>query len=145
MPDEPVPTAVSPRLRRGLHVFLLAVAITGLAHVELWPFTGFRLFSELRAGTRDGWEIVTVDGAGSEHVLDLHDLPVAYRYTYKVLQDFDGMSAPARDDICTAWAGPRRESGEVVGEVRVYAVTFRVRPGGGLTRRTLAYECGRTP
>ena len=143
-PDDP-PQAVSPRLRRTLHVFLLVFALAGLAHVEAWPFTGFRLFSELRTSTRDGWELVTVDADGAEHVLDLHDLPVASRYTYKVLDDFDDMSAGERDEICAAWAGPRRASGQVVAAVRAYAVTFRVKPGGGLTRRDLAYECGRAP
>lgn len=142
MPDLEIPAGVSPRLRRAVHLFLLVFAITGLAHIELWPFTGFRLFSELRGSERAAWSIAAVDADGAERTIELHDLPVAYRNTSKLLEGFGHRSVASRDAVCDAWAEPRREAGEEVVGVRVYALTISVRPGGPPTRRILAYECG---
>jgi hypothetical protein len=133
---------VSRRVRRTVHAFLLVLAVTGLAHIELWPLTGFRLFSELRGSTREGWAIVAVDPAGAEHTIDLQELPVGYRYTSKILEHFSGLSAEERDDVCDAWSGPRRAGGDAVMSVRVYRETFSVRPHGPPPIRHLAYECG---
>src|SRR5689334_2822322 len=97
---------VSPWVRRALHAFLLAFAVCGLAHIELWPLTGFRLFSELRPAERQSWELVAVDPQGGEHPIRLHDLPVGYRNTVKLLVGFPHRSAASRDEVCDAWAAP---------------------------------------
>ena len=133
---------MSPRLRRTVHVFLLVFALAGVAHVELWPFTGFRLFSELRGAERTAWSIAAVDPAGAERTIELHDLPVAYRNTSRLLEGFDHRSQDSRDAVCDAWVAPLREAGAGVVGVRVYELTISVRPGGPPTRRRLAYECG---
>lgn len=142
MPDRAVPAGVSPRLRRVVHLFLLVFALAGVAHVELWPFTGFRLFSELRGSEQAAWSIAAVDAAGAEQTIELHDLPVAYRNTSKLLEGFDHRSAASRDAVCDAWAAPLRTAGQEVVRVRVYALTISVRPDGPPPRRRLAYECG---
>ena len=145
MPHDPTATAVdgvSRRTRRAVHWFLLVFAITGVAHLELWPFTGFRLFSELRPSVRESWAIVAVDRAGDEHGVALHELPVAYRNTAKILLGFDHRSPQSRDAVCDAWATPLREAGHDVARIRIYAVTAGVRPGSPPPHRALAYECG---
>jgi hypothetical protein len=142
VPDHEVPVGVSPRLRRTVHVFLLVFALAGVAHLELWPFTGFRLFSELRGSERTAWSIAAVDLTGAEHTIELHDLPVAYRNTSKLLEGFDHRSPASRDAVCDAWAEPMRKAGHEVARVRVYELTISVRPGGPPARRRLAYECG---
>jgi hypothetical protein len=135
--------AASPRVRRALHLFLLAFAVCGVAHLELWPLTGFRLFSEARTSEREGWELVVVDAAGTEHPLDLHDLPAGYQGTTRQIPGLVGASQDRRDRACDAWAAPLRDAGRDVAEVRVYAVVQSVRPGGPPADRTLAFRCGR--
>jgi hypothetical protein len=125
-----------------VHWFLLVFAVTGLAHLELWPFTGFRLFSELRPSVRESWAVVAVDPSGDEHTILLHDLPVAYRNTSRLLQGFDHRSPASRDRVCDAWAEPLREAGRKVARIRIYAVSASVRPDGPPPTRHLAYECG---
>ena len=134
--------AVPPRVRRAVHWFLLVFAITGVAHLELWPFTGFRLFSERRTAEREGWALVAVDPHGDERGIRLADLPVAYRNTARLVDGFDGRTEAERDAVCDAWADAVRDSGREVDHVRIYAVVASVRPDGPPPVRTLAYECG---
>ena len=94
---------------------------------------------------RESWEIVAVDPSGAEHAVVLHDLPVAYRNTARILQGFDHRSPASRDDVCDAWAVPLRESGQEVVRLRVYAVSASVRPDGPPPTRHVAYECGTRP
>jgi len=132
-------------LRRVLHAFLLLFAVCGLAHLEVWPLTGFRLFSEVRTREREGWELTTVDARGHEHVLHLSYLPVGYRNTTKVIPGMAGRSAADRDAICRAWADPLRARGADVAYVRVYALVTDAFPHGRPTVRTLTYDrCGRS-
>jgi hypothetical protein len=109
-----------------------------VAHIEaFWPFTGFRLFSELRPADRLSWSIVAVDDDGHESAVHLGELPVAYRTTTRLLPHFDDMSADERDDICAAWVQGRDD----VVEVRIYSVSTLLRPDAPPPTRTLAYRC----
>jgi hypothetical protein len=135
--------AASPRVRRALHVFLLLFAVFGVAHIEAWPLTGFRLFSEARTSERQGWQIVTVDGAGVEHDLDLHDLPAGYQGTTRQIPGLADAGQDRRDRACAAWAAPLRDAGRDVAEVRVYEIVESVRPGAPPAERTLAFRCAR--
>ncbi len=135
-------SAVSPRVRRAVHWFLLVFAITGVAHLELWPFTGFRLFSELRTAERAGWAIVAVDAEGEEDGIDLADLPVGFRNTARLIDGFARRTPEQRDEICDAWAAAARDGGQDVDHLRIYAVRASVRPDGPPPVRTLAYACG---
>jgi hypothetical protein len=134
---------VSRRTRWLLYAFLLVFAVTGVGHMEVYPFSGFRLFSELRSAERESWQLRAVDGDGGETPIRLADLPIGYRNSTLLLRGFDDLPPDERDDVCDAWAEPLRDRGvEVVG-VRVYAVVESLRPEGPPPRRTLAYECGR--
>jgi len=127
-----------------VHVFLLVFAVTGVAHLELFPFTGFRLFSELRTDERESWQLRAVAPDGDETPIRLSELPLAYRNTTRLLLGFDDLSRADQDAVCDAWAQPRRGSGAAVVGVRVYAVVESVRPDGPPPQRRLAYECGRS-
>ena len=129
-------------MRRGVHWFLATFVLAGLLHLELFPFSAFRLFSEVRTAERQSWELRAVDAAGDEHPIRLDDLPISYRNSTRLLLDFPGMDPRERDEICDGWAAPRRATGEVVTVVRVYSVIETVRPDGPPRQRTLAYECG---
>jgi hypothetical protein len=143
MPAADVP-AVTRRTRRALHLFLLVFAITGLFTLELFPFSGFRLFAEVRGPDREYWELRVVDGRGLEHPLHLSDLPLAYRSTTTLIDGFADRSPAQRDAVCAAWAQPLRDAGETVLEVRIYAAVDDVRPRGEPTTRALVYTCGRS-
>jgi hypothetical protein len=133
---------VTARTRRLVHLFLLVFAITGVAHLELFPFSGFRLFSELRPSERQSWELRAVDDSGDELPIRLGDLPLGFRNSSILLRDFDGLTASERDDICDAWTEPLRADGIEVVQVHIYSVQRSVRPDGPEPERRLAYECG---
>jgi hypothetical protein len=135
-------TPVSSRTRHLLHAFLLVFAITGIAHVELFPFSGFRLFSELRGDQRKGWQLQAVESDGGEVTIRLGELPLGYRQTVRLIPEMDDMTQSERDEICNAWAGPLRDRGMNVVGVRIYRTVMSVRPDGGPVERTLTYECG---
>lgn len=128
-----------------MYAFLAVFALTGVAHLELFPFTGFRLFSEVRTDERESWQLRAVDTNGEEAPIRLSELPVGYRSSSKLLAHFPDLSARERDEICDAWAEPLRDGGMPVLEVRVYALVQSVRPDGPPPQRQLAYECGRRP
>ncbi len=140
---------VSTRTRVAVYAFLLVFAVTGVATLEVFPFSGFRLFSELRSAERESWAlravVRTADGAEEELPIRLLDLPLAYRNTTTLLRSFDDLSAATRDEICRAWVTPLRDDGIDVARVRVYRVVDAVRPDDQPARRTLAYECAGGP
>jgi len=142
---EEVPASVSARTRRAVHLFLLLFALTGLAHLEVFPFSGFRLFSELRTDERVSWQLFAVDGDGEESPIRLSELPVGYRNSTKLLPGFADLSAGERDAICDAWAGPARAAGQEVVEVRVYEIVQGVHPDAAPPARRLAHTCGASP
>jgi hypothetical protein len=129
--------------RWSVWAFLLVFAVAGVAHLEVFPFSGFKLFSALRPAERQSWQIRAVDPAGEERAIVLGDLPAAYQYSSLLLSDFDELSAGERDEICEAWAAPLRADGDDVALVRIYRVVDEVRPDDVPPRRTLEYECGR--
>ncbi|MEQ1786418.1 MAG: hypothetical protein ABL966_05150 [Acidimicrobiales bacterium] len=133
---------VSARTRALVYAFLLTLAVTGVAHLELFPFSGFKLFSERKPSVRESWALRAVDERGEEIPIRIGDLPLAYRNTSRLLLTFDGLSAPARDEICDAWSTPLREDGVEVTGVRVYRVVDEVKPDDRPARRSVAYECG---
>lgn len=131
--------------RRMVHLFLLVFAVTGVAHLELFPFSGFRLFSELRPAERQSWELRAVTEAGDEVAIRLADLPIGYRNSTTLLRTFDDLTPAERDAICEAWAEPLRDRGVAVTLVRVYSLLQGVRPDAPPPVRRLAYECGGGP
>lgn len=136
---------VSPATRHLLHGFLLLFAVTGIAHLELYPFSGFRLFSEVRGEERTSWQLRAVDAEGEEVGISLRHLPLGYRQSARLIPGMDDMSASERDDLCDAWAEPLRERGVDVVAVRIYRTVASVRPESPPPERTLAYECGGRP
>src|SRR5688572_9336998 len=121
---------VTPRTRRLVHLFLLVFAVTGVARLELFPFSAFRLFSELRPAERASWELRAVDARGEERAIRISELPLGFRNSTTLLEDFDDLTAAEQDEVCDAWAEPLRAAGTEVVGVRIYSVVRRVQPGG---------------
>ena len=133
---------VSPLTRHLLHAFLLVFAVTGVAHLELDPFSGFRLFSEVRGDQRTSWELRAVDAEGQEVAIDVDRLPLGYRQAKRLIPTMADLRAEERDEMCDAWAQPLRERGVDVVRVRIYRTVASVRPDGPPPERTLLHECG---
>jgi hypothetical protein len=134
--------AVSRRTRLLVHLFLVVFAVCGVAHLELFPFSGFRRFSELRPAERQSWQLRAVDAAGEEIPIRIGDLPIGYRNTSAQLRHFEDRSQAEQDAMCDAWAEPLRASGTEVTSVRIYSVVQGVRPNSPAPVRELAFECG---
>ena len=125
-----------------MHAFLAVFAITGLARLEIHPFSAFRLFSELRGDERVAWQLRGVRGDGTEVAIRLGDLPLGYRQTTRRIPEMEAMSGAERDAICDAWAGPLRHDGVDVVAVRVYETVTVLGPDDRPPERSLLFECG---
>ena len=136
--ERPVPTWT----RRFVYGFLGALLVCGLASIEAWPFSAFKLFSAIRDGERESWQIVWVDPQDREDTISLYDLPVAYRNTTTLLREFESMSKDERNEVCDAWAQPLRERGRPVEHVRVYRRTTSLGDEPPPATRKLMWECG---
>lgn len=128
-----------------MHWFLAVFLACGLLHLELFPFSAFRLFSEVRTSERVSWELQAVDRAGAEHPIRLSELPIGYRNSTRLLSGFASRDEAERTAICDGWAAPGRAAGEDIVVVHVYEVLTSLRPDGPPPTRQLAYECGTPP
>jgi hypothetical protein len=125
-----------------VHALLAVVVVCGLLRLELFPMSAFKLFSGVRHDQHESWQIRAVAGE-EETSIRLGELPVGFRNTSSILNDFDEMVAEERDAVCAAWADPLRADGQRIDVVRIYRVTTSVRPNGPPPTRELRWECGR--
>jgi hypothetical protein len=117
----------SPLARLFLYGFLAVLMATALLAVEWWPFTGWKLFSQLRTGTVHGWQVTTVDQAGAEAALDFGALPRGFSGWFQLAQRLPSMTATDRDDLCATWLDAAQDAGTGAVGVRVYRTTQAVR------------------
>jgi len=120
--------------------FLGIFVVCGLASLEVWPLTGWHLFSRLRTGREPGWQVTLVDPAGVERFLPFADLPLSYRGWSHVAAGLGSRSPEERRRVCRAWAdAAARLGGPTVAGVRIYATGATGRPGP--PPRSLRYSC----
>jgi hypothetical protein len=156
MPDQPAaaPTRASPDdqpapaprwARWFVGVYLAVFVVCGVAGLEAWPFTGWRLFADARQARQPGFQAVTVDRAGRETPIPFRDLPVGYHGDVQVLKSFGGLPRDRQAAVCQAWAEAVRTRGGEVAEVRIYQtltdVSRRVGDRGAPPARTRRYTC----
>jgi hypothetical protein len=126
-------------------VFLGLFVVCGVAGIEAWPLTGWRLFADARQARQPGFQAVTVDGAGRETPIPFADLPVGYHGNVQVLKGFAGLPAGRQAAVCQAWVEAVRARGGEVAEVRIYQtvtdVSRRVGDRGAPPERTLRFTC----
>lgn len=118
------------------------MAACGLAGVEAWPLTGWRLFSQRRGPVVTRFEARAVAPGGNEVPLPFAALPHAFSGSVPTLERMAGQQPEEREPACRAWAAATaRLLGASVAEVRVYEVADDLRLG--TTRAALAWTCGR--
>lgn len=92
-----------PRSARWLVAILLIVLLVpGLVGLELWPVTGWKLFSLSRGSTQASWVLEGVEVDGSTRLVDLEELPMAYSNAEWQLRSVGRGSFERREELCTA-------------------------------------------
>ena len=134
----PVP---SRRVRLGVGSLLVVLLVGGLAGVEAWPVSGFRLFSVPRTAEDVGDQVVLVDRDGHERPLRHDDMPTGAAMSTRDIADFDEWDTPAQAERCAVWADIGRSLGVDVVAVRVDEVHSLKRPDAPPPTRSVLAEC----
>jgi hypothetical protein len=116
---DPEADALPRWVRPVVYGFLAAVVVCGLFSIEVWPLTGFRLYSDVRPEKRYTHEIVAELADGTERVVDVDELSLGYHNTNLWIRGFDHYGQEKRDEICAGWVVPLEEDGLDVVAVRV--------------------------
>ncbi len=106
---------------------LCALAYFGWNTLERWPFTGWRLDSNMKGNTAGSYFPFWVDGDGDLHRVDFADLPDAYSRAPYLLEKFDRYSDAQREGVCDAIAEGERREGNQPQAIHVYWERYRVR------------------
>lgn len=138
---------VPARIRAFVWLFLAAFVFCGLARIEAWPLTGWRLFSELRHERTTSWRAMGVDAAGAETLFSFAGLPAGYHWGANILSGFATRPAAEQTAACDAWAEAARREGVDLAAIRIYRVERIVsdrvgRRGASDGAAALIFTCG---
>jgi hypothetical protein len=145
--SSPSPPDQVPRWARWfVGAYLAVFVVCGVAGLEAWPLTGWRLFADARQARQPGFQAVTVDADGRETPIPFRDLPAGFRGDVQVLKGFADLPPARQAAVCQAWAQEVRARGGEVAELRIYATVTDVSDRVGdraapPTRRTLRFTC----
>ena len=107
---------------------VLALLLTAAVEAELWPFTAYRLFSEVRTGTTVSLDLVAATAEG-DVVVRPADRAAPLATTTRQYQDLAGASPDRRREMVTAWLGLAGIDPRAVRSVRLER-TVRTLPAG---------------
>ena len=138
---------ISAAQRTFVWVLLALLCIPGIIGFELWPASGWRLFSLSRDDSQTVWVLEATAGDGAFRRVSLEDLPVAYRLADWVFAELPKSSEARREEVCTALLAAVRQ--EVVREARQFRIVRdrqRLERLDGSTRRhhdrDVIHRCG---
>jgi hypothetical protein len=139
---ESVPAAT----RWFVRAFLVAFAVCAIFRLEVWPLTGFRLFSTVRHESHAMWVAETVGLDGRQTRLWFSDFPRAYQGFYLITPGFRRLPPARKMAICSAWLSEARRVRWDVRSLRLYRETWRALPRRGdraapAPPRELVYAC----
>lgn len=106
---------------------LLTLVWFGWNKVEHWPFTGWRLYSNMKGSTSGSYFPFRVDSDGVLHRVDFTAMPDAYSRAPYLLEKFDRYSDAQREAVCDAIADGERGEGREVDAIHIYWERYRVR------------------
>lgn len=99
----------------------------GWNKIEHWPFTGWRLYSNMKGNTSGSYFPFRVDADGVLHRVDFTAMPDAYSRAPYLLEKFDRFSDAQREAVCDAIAEGERVGGREVEAIRIFWERYRVR------------------
>ena len=109
-----------PRSARWFVAVLFALLLVpGVVGFDLWPLTGWRLFSVLRDESQNRWVVQAVDGRGDVRIVSPEELPLGYRHAEWRMADLPGTSESHRQSVCQALADAVAEVHPDTVEVRL--------------------------
>jgi hypothetical protein len=111
-----------------VRVFVGVFVLCGVAGIEAWPLTGFRLFSHLRHEQTVGWLRTWVGPDGSERPVDLTGLPQGYGSFVLVVTSFASRPKHEQDAMCRAWISGLARVDPTVQAMRVYRLDQSLAP-----------------
>jgi hypothetical protein len=140
----------SRRVRFVVGLALAMLLVAGVATIEAWPFTGWRLYSNTKGPTAGSYFAYREAPDGTEHKIEYDRLPYSYQRAPYVLNKFPSSDPETRETVCDALAHGERQAGRPVAEIHVYWELRRVVPVDGerhtkLLARELRYTCARSP
>jgi hypothetical protein len=132
-------------VRAFVAVFLGAFVLCGLFGLELWPLTGWRLFSQLRTDHQVSWQAAVV-GEDGETQVRFGDLPRTYRNFPLVMRTYSALSRMEQVEACRLWLEAARRELPGATAMRIYRIDWYLShrqraPGGPPPRRTLLMTC----
>ena len=107
------------------------IVTASLAGLELWPLSGFRLFSMVRSSDQVSWQLRAVDSAGVETTLDLSLLPPHDSGALQATQRLATMDLAEQQGVMLAWLEDLGLDPGRFSVVRVYRVDGQVPTGSG--------------
>ncbi|MGH9214018.1 MAG: hypothetical protein ACRD2C_25595 [Acidimicrobiales bacterium] len=96
------PDRVPRSARWFVGLILAALVIPGLAGLEAWPLTGWKLFSLSRDESQTVWVLESVAAGGATREVSLEDLPLGYRHAEWPMSELLDASMPRRERACDA-------------------------------------------
>lgn len=97
----------APRSARVLvAVLMVLLLVPGVVGFDVWPMTGWRLFSLSRDADQTRWVLEARDGGGDRRVVALEELPLRFRHAEWPMADLPGASPARRDAVCRALLDP---------------------------------------
>jgi hypothetical protein len=88
--------------RRLVTAAVVLLLIPGILGFDLWPLTGWRLFSLARAEEQTMWVIDAIGDDGSTRTVSLEELPLQYRHAAWPMAELPTASTERRDAVCQA-------------------------------------------
>lgn len=87
-------------------VLMVLLVVPGVIGFDLWPLTGWRLFSLSRDADQTRWVLEAVDEQGERRVVSLEELPLRFRHAEWPMAELPGASPARRDAVCLALLDP---------------------------------------
>jgi hypothetical protein len=130
-PSDVEPDAVPRSARRLVGALFVLLLVPGLVGFDLWPLTGWRLFSLARDDTQTLWVLQAVDGDGSSRLVDVEELPLRYRHAEWPMADLPGASTARRQAVCEALLNAVVDIEPATAELRIARDRARLEEGDG--------------
>jgi hypothetical protein len=92
----------TPTQKRFVAALLVLLCVPGLGGLELWPLTGWKLFSATRDATQTRWVLEAIGDDGSSSVVDPDELPYGFRNAEWPMSRLPGASEATRAAVCEA-------------------------------------------